>query len=255
MRIEALVRAVFRTPVDLTGFSLVSPRCAAGMVVAGVLSAAALIAAPSASAATITPVSRDGAGASALALSIAADTSYVTGARFAAVPPAGTPNAVADRLSFFPTSGADSAILSTGNASIADAENTSSSSGTDDGGPNVRGNTDYDVTVLAVELEVPSSRNCVQFDFAFYSDEFPEFVGSAYNDAFVAELDRTSWTTSGSSISAPDNFAFDANLGPVSINSTGVTGMNALNAANTTYDGATVLLQAAHPITPGAHTL
>jgi hypothetical protein len=217
----------------------------------------ALTASEPALAATITPVTRDDAGASALATAMVADPSTLAGAHFVTVPPFGTPNAVADSLSFFPTNGSGFAILSTGDARLADTPNTSGSSGANDGGPTPagRGNTAFDVTTLALNLDVPAGRNCVQFDFAFYSEEFPEWVGTAYNDAFITELDSSTWTTSNSSISAPDNFAFDAKGNPVTINSTGLGGMNELNASNTTYDGATVLLQAAHQITPGSHTL
>jgi hypothetical protein len=214
-----------------------------------------LTASAAAFAAQIVPVSGDDTGASVLATSIAAEPGTVVGARFVTRPPFGTPNAVSDALSFFPTNGATFAILSTGDAGLADDPNVSPSSGTDDGGASFRGDTDFDVTTLAIDLNVPAGRNCVQFDFAFYSEEFPEYVGTEFNDAFVAELDSSTWTTSGSFINAPDNFAFDAEGNPVSINSTGVAGMNELNASNTTYDGATVLLQAAHQITPGPHTL
>jgi pimeloyl-ACP methyl ester carboxylesterase len=216
---------------------------------------AALSAPGSSAAANIAPVGGNDAGAATLAEALAADPGTVAEARFLSNPPFGTPNAVSDNLSFFPTDGPTFAILSTGRATIADDPNFGGASGTDDGGPSVRGNTDFDVTVLAVDLNVPAGRNCVAFDFAFYSEEFPEWVGTAFNDAFIAELDVTTWSTSGSTISAPDNFAFDVEGNPVSINSTGVTGMNELNASNTTYDGATILLQAAHAITPGAHTV
>jgi hypothetical protein len=178
----------------------------------------------------------------ALAGAMVADSSHLTSASFVAIPPFGTPNAVADRLSFLPTAGPNFAILSTGDATIADDPNGSGSSGANDGGPNVGGNTDFDVTTLAIDLNVSPAISCVQFDFASYSEEFPEYVGSQFNDAFIAELDNTSWTTSGSQISAPDNFAFDVEGHPVTINSTGVTAMSELNASNTTYDGATVLL-------------
>jgi Ca2+-binding RTX toxin-like protein len=197
----------------------------------------------------------DDAGAAALADALAADPSVLAGARFVSAPPAGSPNAVVDELNVFPSHGADFAVLTTGDAAIADDANTSESSGSDDGGASFRGNTDFDVTILAVELDVPAGRNCVQFDFAFYSEEFSEYVGSEFNDAFVAELDTSTWITDGSTVSAPDNFAFDAEGDPVTINSTGVTGMTALNASNTTYDGATVLLQAAHEVSPGLHTV
>ncbi len=36
------------------------------------------------------------------------------------------------------------------------------------------------------------------FDFRFLSEEFPIYVGTSFNDAFIAELDNSTWTTSGS---------------------------------------------------------
>ena len=127
--------------------------------------------------------------------------------------------------------------------------------GVDLGGGNVRGDTDFDVSVLQIDLNVPSSANCLTFDFQFYSEEFPVFVGSPFNDAFIAELDVSNWTTAGSVIAAPNNFAFDTLGDVISINSTGATGMNAANATGTTYGGATVLLSASTVVAPGARRL
>ncbi len=144
------------------------------------------------------------------------------------------------------------AILTSGNVLYASAPNNSSSSGANIGGGLVpgRGNTAYDVTVLEIGLRPPVGAHCLRLDFAFYSEEYPEWVGSAYNDGFVAELDQSTWTTNNRSISAPDNFAFDDRGNVISINSTGVTSMSDLNSAGTTYDGATVLLQAATLLAP-----
>ncbi|CAN5818896.1 hypothetical protein BH18ACT11_BH18ACT11_08330 [soil metagenome] len=122
------------------------------------------------------------------------------------------------------------------------------------GGP-VRGDSDRDVSVLKVGLNVPSGANCLSVDFQFLSEEYAEYVGQIYNDAFIAELDNSTWTTSGSTISAPDNFAFDPSGDAISVNSSGVANMTAANAAGTTYNGATQLLAAKTPITPGAHSL
>ncbi|MEO6579058.1 MAG: Ig-like domain-containing protein [Candidatus Limnocylindria bacterium] len=196
------------------------------------------------------------AGPAELAAAMTADPSVISGASFSAVPPDGTPNDVyASELSFFPTHGSTFSILTSGDASLADDANVSESSGASNGGGNIRGDTDFDVTILRIDLVVPTGTNCLRLDFAFYSDEFPEFVGSGFNDAFIAELDASTWATSGSAITAADNFAFDPDGNVISINSTGVTSMSAANAVGTTYDGATALLQAGTPITSGTHSL
>ena len=80
-------------------------------------------------------------------------------------------------------------------------------------------------------------------------------MGSSVNDGFVAELDSSTWTTVDSVINAPNNFAFDPSGDVISINSSGATSMTAANATGTTYDGATPLLGASTPITPGTHSL
>ena len=158
---------------------------------------------------------------------------------------------------------------------MTDVDGTSTFANTNDGGGNVRGDTDFDVSVLKIDLSVPASANCLTFDFRFLSEEFPGYVATQFNDAFIAELDSSTWTTSGSTISAPNNFAFDTSHNVVSINSTGLGGMSAANGAGTAFNGgttysadgfsppngdgpaggATVLLHASHQVTPGAHTL
>jgi hypothetical protein len=193
----------------------------------------------------------------ALAGAIVADPSIVTGASYVERPPFGTPVALSsDALGSFPTDGDDFGILTTGNAALAGNANSSGSSGASNRGGRVRGDTDFDVVVLRIDLNVPASANClVGMDFRFLSEEYPEWVGTDYNDAFIAELDRTTWTTSGSTISAPDNFAFDPDAQPITINAAGVTSMTPEGASGTTYDGGTPLLTAATPISPGPHVL
>ena len=111
------------------------------------------------------------------------------------------------------------------------------------------------MSILKIDLDVPPLANCLSIDFRFLSDEYPEWVGGDFNDGFIAELDNSTWTTSGATITAPDNFAFDPSSSLISINGAGATSMTAGNAAGTTYDGATPLLSASTPITPGAHSL
>ena len=191
-----------------------------------------------------------------LVQSIADQPALVTGAAFTAIPPRGTPHGIGNSpLAGFPLSGGTFAILTNGNAAHADQPNTSSDTSESDGGTIVRGDTDFDVSVLRIDLDVPGDANCLSIGFRFLSEEYPEFVDSFFNDAFIAELDTSTWTTSGTAISAPDNFAFDPAHNVISVNAAGVTSMTQANAAGTTYDGATPLLSASTPVTPGPHSL
>ena len=84
----------------------------------------------------------------------------------------------------------------------------------DNGGPDrTRGDTALDDTTIQTGFNVPLSpagaplATCLSFDFRFLSEEYPDRIASPFNDAFIAELDTSPWTTSGASISAPNNFA------------------------------------------------
>jgi hypothetical protein len=196
----------------------------------------------------------------AIAQAMAVDPSTVTGASFAAIPPAGSPDAIGTgAFGGFPTNGGSYGVLSSGSAAhLAPTQ----PSGEEIGGPNIRGDTDFDVTVLKVDLAVPATANCLTLDFRFLSDEYPVFVNTSFNDAFIAELDSSTWDTAGSVITAPNNFAFDPSHDVISINSTGNTAMTNAATAGTGYDGgngtqggATPLLHASKVVTAGAHSL
>lgn len=192
----------------------------------------------------------------AMARAIASDERVVTGATFLSNPGPGANAVVTTPLAGMPTDRTTYLLLTTGAADLADDPNNTGSSGRNLGGPSQRGNSDFDVTILKIDLEVPSGANCLLgIDFRFLSEEYPEWVGSSYNDAFIVELDESTWTTSGSNVIAPRNFAYDPAGKPITINSTGVTSMTKEHATGTTYDGATPLLRAATPITPGKHSL
>ena len=158
----------------------------------------------------------------------------------------GPTSVVAAPVTGFPTAGRTAAILTTGDATIIDSPNESGGSGAANSGPNVHGDTDYDVAILRIDLNVPAGVNCLSsFDFRYLSEEYPEYVNTTYNDAFIAELDPDDpWTTDGSDIIAPDNFAFDPANSEISINAAGVTSMTAGIAVGTAYDGATPRLRA-----------
>jgi lysophospholipase L1-like esterase len=210
---------------------------------------------PAAAAGTVTPTT----DALAAGRALTSDTSWVTGAQFvhrAGANSAALVSADGGGIAGLPRSGPHALLLSTGDATAIGAPNTRGSTTTGYGTGSRRGNSDYDVTILRVDLNVPATANClVGLDFRFLSDEYPEYVGSRFNDAFIAELDKSTWTTNGSTISAPDNFAFDSTGSPITINAAGATSMKPEHAAGTTFDGATPLLTAATPLTPGPHSL
>lgn len=204
-------------------------------------------------AASLVPVDSNTSGANSLAQAVFDDG--VVGASFVYAPPANGVHAVATDLGGFPANGTG-ALLTTGDARWATEPDNWQSSGTDAHGTRlINGPHTYDVSVLAIDIDVPDGGNCLSLNFRFYSEEIPEFVRGAYNDGFIAELDRTTWSAQGTTITAPDNFAFDQNGNLVSVNTSGALGMARQDAIGTTYDAATPIMVARTPVTPGRHTL
>jgi hypothetical protein len=165
------------------------------------------------------------------------------------------PSGISDTpIGGFPREGATYGIITTGNAALADDANTAENTGygwftSNPGmGSSVRDWNTYRFDLVASG----ASSNCLAFDFRFYSDEFPEFVGSQFNDAFIAQLFSTAIRVVPDSgvINAPGNFAAGAG-DMISVNESGPSSTSAEAALGTTYDGATTLLTARAPVTPG----
>ncbi len=195
--------------------------------------------------------------ATPVARAMARDKKLVRRAVFSAVPPSVRPTAVSTtRMAGFPTHGKTFAVMSTGRALDADNPNDSTSTGSSSGGPAIRGA--RDVTIMRIDLRVPSGDNCLSFDFRFLSEEYPETIGDIYNDAFIAELGVSNWNADGTTdptIESPRNFARDTSSSPIRINKTGFTGMTSQRARGTTFDGATRKLRASTRILPGLRKL
>ena len=150
---------------------------------------------------------------------------------------------------YFPQQGTTFGIISTG--AVEDATDPDSNNGETLGG----GGTGLDdkSTVLlglntpagedrvqlTLELAAPLASDCLLFRFAFYSEEFPDFVGLGFNDTFTAELNGSNiaFDTNGDVIDVNTNFGFDPS--------------NPNPNTGTTYDGTTGLLEAAGPVVGG----
>ncbi len=192
-----------------------------------------------------------------IARAMAVDPSQIVGATWLARPPAlVTGAALASPFSGFPLDGGDFAALSTGAADDVEPADQGLFANRDGGGGAIdgRGPGARDVSVLQIGLQVPSGANCVSFAFRFLSEEFPD-LANPYNDAFIAELDASTWSTSDSAITAPGNFAFGPGGRVVSVNGLGAAASTDANGIGTRFDHGTAILRASAPITPGPHTL
>ncbi len=195
--------------------------------------------------------------ATPLARAMSREPGLVKRAVFSTIPPGAKPAAVStSRAAGFPTHGKSFAILSTGDAGLAYRPNTKQDSGANSGGPAVRGA--RDVVIMRVDLRVPKGANCLSFDFRFLTEEYPEFIGDDFNDAFIAELGISNWTAAtkqNPAIKSPNNFASDTKGSPIRVNKAGVTGMTSFRAKGTTFDGATRRLRASTRVKPGSRRL
>lgn len=96
----------------------------------------------------------------------------------------------------FPTNGSSFGIITSGNAAFADDPNDDAGSGRDwlvsasAIGPGV-----CDNQIVRIDLGAATG-NCLAFDFEFLSEEYPEYVNSGFNDAFIAQLN--SWAVTRS---------------------------------------------------------
>jgi hypothetical protein len=144
----------------------------------------------------------------------------------------------------FPTAGNSFAVMTTGLAALADQPNGSDEDGAEIPGPN--NEQGQDMVQLTLVLAPPPGARCAVFDYAFYSEEFPESEGSAYNDVFLAELGASTFVIHpDNTVTAPANFAAAPDGSVISIGSV----FGASPFTGSTYDGGTTLLRAVADVT------
>jgi hypothetical protein len=225
-------------------------RLGLAVTVVAIAAATALVSAIPAGAAVILPSRVPTTLGGAMGLSSSGSGEFLT------IPSPGQqgeePHGTGDGLPGFPRAGSPNfTLMTTGNVLFADDPNTEESTGLDLFGPNVRGDSDYDVSVLRLRVPVAANDNCLSFEFRFLSEEFPEFVNAGFNDAFIAELRNSTWTTDSGAITAPNNFAYDVAGNPITIDAVGETAVAPYRAIATTYDSATRIARASAPLNAG----
>lgn len=70
-----------------------------------------------------------------------------------------------------------------------------------------------DVSTVKLSIKVPNNAKGLQFDFNFFSGEWPQWVCTDFNDAFIAYLKSGAFNNG-----VADNISFDAKKNPVSVN-------------------------------------
>jgi len=139
----------------------------------------------------------------------------------------------------------DGIVLSTGCVGEIPGSNDSSSQSGSFNSPGyslldtLSGGTTYDAAIFTVNFDAGSSATSISFDIIFGSEEYQEFVGSAFNDAFGIYLNGT-------------QIAFDQTNKPITINGGLFSTSTVVTNTGTELDGSTPRLTITAPITPGS---
>jgi hypothetical protein len=105
------------------------------------------------------------------------------------------------------------------------------------------GGTSFDAAVLTLHVTLDTGYQGFYSQFVFASDEYPDYVGSAFNDVFGIWVDGT-------------QIAFDDSGAPITINGPFFSSGNVLTPpASGPYGGSTPLLQSGYASNPGAHVI
>ena len=170
-----------------------------------------------------------------------------------------------EELLAYPLAGASYGVMSTGDAARVTASDSQTTfingdfgGNNYDEGPSVR-----DLTRISMDLVPPVGSACMSLNVRFLSEEFPQFVGSQFNDIFLAELRQNGsagipWYFGDGVLTAPDNFAVVPEAGGttvLSINTTNEGWFSAGSAAGSAFNGGSILLRATAPIDPSTTTV
>ena len=196
-----------------------------------------------------------GASALNMANTIFGDGVTVTGANYIGDSDSSAIFSNGDAISPGVVPGDSGVILSTGDVRAFTSEgsqsNVRSNMTTPSSGPNnhplfedvATGNT-FDGSILEVDFIPDPDINFITMEFVFSSDEYPEYVGSIYNDLFGVWIDG-------------EYVPLAAGNGEISISNLNESGgpnlfrLNTQDQYNTEMDGFTISLSVVIPVTPG----
>lgn len=101
-----------------------------------------------------------------------------------------------------------------------------------------------DLTQFQITMRVPGWARGFAFDYAFFTEEWPDYYGTPYNDAFVAQVGEGNVVINpDGSIDVPGNLVYDQNGGMVCVNvGFGLDPAHPNPDTGTTYDGTTGIL-------------
>jgi hypothetical protein len=173
-----------------------------------------------------------------VAQALGVDAENVLSVNFGSSDPAGH-GILSGSAAGFPRDGGNYLALSSGFTSVSLAPDTAdNTSGRLEGAVTPGGGND--MTQMEIELKIPDGVSSLSFKSKFFSEEFPEYVGSAFNDGFVVEVGTSTFSVNGSTVDAPGNKVFDKKGNLITVNT--AFGVSAESAEGTTYDGATPTL-------------
>jgi len=155
-----------------------------------------------------------------LALAILANQSTLISSTYTDTDPSGhRQSAVLSSLGIMsPTDGPTFALFSTGIAGDTPATTNENNPGDERGSWFAGGKNGYprDDATLTMILQVPAYMHYIYYDVQFFSSEYPEWVGTIYNDKLTVTVDSPSKGTS--------KYIFDINSGYFVLDSNGIPG-------------------------------
>ncbi len=147
---------------------------------------------------------------------------------------------------YLPAAGGSFFVMSTGSIAGIPGGNDETGMSTDLG----VGGKDDDGVQLKIVLNVPAGMNTFSFNWHFLSEEYPEYVGSAFNDFFFCEVGTSTISYAGNTPASSTNVIYDYAGKIMSVNSD-FFNRDATHTTGTEFDGETKLLRTCIPCTPG----